>query len=51
MTDKNVSYEQVEMLTHQITEQTSFRKGPIPSDADNPNEDIDPLPQKSNDIY
>ena len=44
MTDKNVSYEKVEMFTHQITEQTSSRNVPIPSDADHPNKDIDSLP-------
>ena len=46
VTDKFVSYEEVEMFSHQMTQQTSPKNVPTLSGADHPYEDINPQAQK-----
>ena len=45
MTDKSVSFEHVEMFSHQMTEQIPPKNVPTPSDTDHLNDDIDPHTQ------
>ena len=46
VTDKFVSYEQVEMFSHQMTQQTLPKNVSTLSGADHPYDNIDPLTQK-----